>query len=263
MTQFILSPKSLDYLNLRSIYFINSPHLVYVSRQSQLFVVLFSCQVEDMSSDNLPDLHGANFSLLLPHASSGYKLAWLFASSERKSSLSRSDLLVVSLLLPCEWQRYHSGWKQKLREQAGSDCFRKKEVVSFSATQTRRWFICQCFFQGHFSSSLESSTVISTSMPLHTSCLIVNVHKDLWRPTGKQCTAVLAIEHPFSVPPQKKQALFSHSWWLFLHCSASGSLCDFCGTCAKSKHCEKAGSMVHIYRASWESFERSMSNPSL
>lgn len=102
MTQFILSPKSLDYLNLRSIYFINSPHLVYVSRQSQLFVVLFSCQVEDMSSDNLPDLHGANFSLLLPHASSGYKLAWLFASSERKSSLSRSDLLVVSLLLPCE-----------------------------------------------------------------------------------------------------------------------------------------------------------------
>lgn len=63
MTQFILSPKSLDYLNLRSIYFINSPHLVYVSRQSQLFVVLFSCQVEDMSSDNLPDLHGSNFSL--------------------------------------------------------------------------------------------------------------------------------------------------------------------------------------------------------
>lgn len=55
---------------------------------------------EDMLSDNLPDLH-SQFSLSC--ASSGYKLAQLlFASSERKSSLSSSDLLVVSLLLPCE-----------------------------------------------------------------------------------------------------------------------------------------------------------------
>lgn len=143
---------------------------------------------EDMLSDNLPDLH-SQFSLSC--ASSGYKLAQLlFASSERKSSLSSSDLLVVSLLLPCEWLRCHSGWKQKLRKQAGSDCFRKQEAVSFSATQHREklhaftfWscfqgiFFC-CYVQNKLHVIHLIFTMILIGIHLyyfHVSCLIVDI----------------------------------------------------------------------------------------
>lgn len=107
----------------------------------------FSCLLsfvpgEDVSSDNLPDLH-SQFQPL-PHASSGYKLAWLlFASSERKSSLSGLVAVIYQLLACCchvndrgaiQDENRNSESRQHLTASGNSRCFlfcysTKREIV--------------------------------------------------------------------------------------------------------------------------------------
>lgn len=86
-------------------------------------------------SDNLLDPPTQPIIASLRRAAPGYKLAQLlFASSERKSSLSSCDLLVVILLLPREWLRCHSGWKQQISQLVCSHSLNKQEIVSFTDT---------------------------------------------------------------------------------------------------------------------------------